>query len=256
VNAPAPATVMVAATDGAAMPGPPLISLHGAAVRFGATVALQDVDLTLHQGQRLVLIGSNGSGKTTLLRLLHGLLPPAAGERRVHPVQPSGRAPRMAMLFQRPFLLQLSSRRNLLLSLWLAGVPRSERAARADAALARMGLQAQASQAATALSGGQQQRLALARAWALQPDILFLDEPTASLDPASRGEVEALVDDLGRGGMTVVMSTHHLAQARRLASHIGYLERGRLAALAPVERFFTQPPPAAQAFLRGENPWH
>ncbi len=238
----------------AAPPQAPLISLHGAGVRFGDKMALSGVDLTLLRGERLALIGANGSGKTTLLRLLHGLLGPSSGRRELH--APGGQPPRMAMLFQRPFMLNLSVRRNLLLSLWLAGVPGSERAARAEQALLRVGLQAEADRAATALSGGQQQRLALARAWALRPDILFLDEPTASLDPGAKHEVEQLIDDLGRDGITVVMSTHNLGQAKRLASRVAYLEAGLLVAEAPTEFFFsTTLPPEAASFLRGENPW-
>ena len=255
MNAPGPGLLAPAAAAAAAATEP-LVSLHGAGVRFGSTVALAGVDLTLCRGQRLALIGSNGSGKTTLLRLLHGLLAADSGDRRVHVHALHGRPPRMAMLFQRPFLLQLSVRRNLQLALWLAGVPAAERAARIDTALARVGLQAEAGRPATALSGGQQQRLALARAWALQPDILFLDEPTASLDPAAKHEVEDLVEALGHGGTTVVMSTHNLGQAKRLATHVAYLEAGRLVALAPTDHFFNRPlPPAAAAFLRGENPW-
>lgn len=256
MNAPLPTRLAVATSDSAACLGEPLISLQGASVRLGDVLALSGVDLTLRRGQRLALIGPNGSGKTTLLRLLHGLQPCSAGQRLVHPLPETGHAPRMAMLFQRPFLLQLSVRRNLRLALWLAGVPAPERAARVDAALARVGLLAVAQRPATALSGGQQQRLALARAWALQPDILFLDEPTASLDPGARREVEALVDDLAGQHTTVVMSTHHLGQARRLATHVAYLEAGRLLALESSERFFNAalPPPAA-AFLRGEHLW-
>jgi tungstate transport system ATP-binding protein len=236
--------------------GEPLVSLRGAVVRFGSTTALAGVDLTLRRGQRLALIGSNGSGKTTLLRLLHGLLAPSSGRRTLHLLAAEGRLPRMAMLFQRPFLLQLSVWRNLLLGLWLAGVPRAERAARADEALHRVGLHDQAQRPATALSGGQQQRLALARAWALRPDILFLDEPTASLDPGAKHEVEALIAALGQDGVTVVMSTHNLGQAKRLATHVAYLEAGRLVAQAPSDTFFsTTLPPAAANFLRGEHPW-
>lgn len=228
-----------------------LIQLQGAGVRFGDTTALADIDLQLLRGERLALIGPNGSGKTTLLRLLHGLLPASTGRRQV-----SDPAPRMAMLFQRPFMLNLSVERNLRLGLWLSRVPRAEHAKRIDRALRRVGLLDQARRPAAALSGGQQQRLALARAWALQPDILFLDEPTASLDPGSKHEVEELVADLGRDGITVVMSTHNLGQAKRLATRVAYLEAGRLVAEAPTEFFFsTTLPPEAAAFLRGENPW-
>ena len=234
----------------------PLISLHGAGVQFGRLPALQGIDLQLMRGDRLALIGSNGSGKTTLLRLLHGLLPASSGRRELHAALSGGRPPRMAMLFQRPFMLNLSVQRNLQLALWLAGVPRAERTERAERALRRVGLQDDHRRAAGALSGGQQQRLALARAWALQPDILFLDEPTASLDPGAKREVEQLIDDLGHDGITVVMSTHNLGQAKRLATRVAYLEGGRLVAEAPTEFFFsTTLPPEAAAFLRGENPW-
>jgi tungstate transport system ATP-binding protein len=237
-------------------PIPPLISLHGAGVRFGERTALKGIDLALHKGERLALIGSNGSGKTTLLRLLHGLLPLSAGRREVQPSSAGGPLPRMAMLFQKPFMLNLSVRRNLLLGLWLQGVPRGERRERADAALQRVGLAAEAARPAGDLSGGQQQRLALARAWALQPDILFLDEPTASLDPGAKLEVETLVADLGRSGVTVVMSTHNLGQAKRLSTRVVYLEAGRLVADAPTESFFNPTlQPEAASFLRGENPW-
>ncbi|MBK7261320.1 MAG: ATP-binding cassette domain-containing protein [Rubrivivax sp.] len=240
----------------AAPPAPPLISLHAAGMNFGHTVALSGIDLTLRRGQRLALIGPNGSGKTTLLRLLHGVLESSSGERSVSTLQPEGRAPRMAMLFQRPFLLNLSVRRNLLLALWLAGVPSAERRARTDQALRRIGLADLALRPATTLSGGQQQRLALARAWSLQPDILLLDEPTASLDPGAKAEVEQAIEDLGRDGITVVMSTHNLGQAKRLATHVACLVDGRLAALAATDDFFSQAlPPAAAAFIRGENPW-
>jgi len=256
MNAPELYVTHVAMAVAAAPPAPPLISLHAAGMNFGHTVALSGIDLTLRRGQRLALIGPNGSGKTTLLRLLHGVLQCSSGERSVSPLQPEGRAPRMAMLFQRPFLLNLSVRRNLLLALWLAGVPSAERRARTDQALHRVGLADLALRPANTLSGGQQQRLALARAWSLQPDILLLDEPTASLDPAAKAEVEQAIEDLGRDGITVVMSTHNLGQAKRLATHVACLVDGRLTALAATDDFFSQAlPPAAAAFIRGENPW-
>jgi tungstate transport system ATP-binding protein len=227
-----------------------LITLAGASVRFGAVQALQRVDLSLNRGDRLMLVGANGSGKTTLLRLLHGLVP-HAGERRVH-----GAAPTVAMVFQRPFLLRLSVRQNLWLALWLRGVPKAQRAERVGAALQRVGLADLADRSAPALSGGQQQRLAIARAWALQPDLLLLDEPTASLDPSAKREVEALIAQIADAGVTIVMSTHNLGQARRLGSRIAYLEAGTLVVERPVERFFEEPLPAAAAqFLRGELAW-
>ena len=231
---------------------PALLALQQASVRFGHVQALQGVSLDLHRGERLALVGANGSGKSTLLRLLHGLLPSAA--RRVHAVD--GREPVIAMLFQRPFMLDLSVRRNVLLSLWLRGVPRDQRAERCDRALQRVGLLPQARQAARTLSGGQQQRLAFARAWALAPDILLLDEPTASLDPSAKREVESLIEAFAAAGMTVLLCTHNLGQAKRLAQRVLYLEAGQLRADLPTPAFFD---PAAthgaQAFLRGELPW-
>jgi tungstate transport system ATP-binding protein len=160
------------------------------------------------------------------------------------------------MLFQRPFHLSLSARANVLIGLWLGGVPRVQRGARCAAALKRVGLEALAGRPARALSGGQQQRLALARALARQPDILFLDEPTANLDPYAKREVEALVEEVAHDGVTVVMSTHNLGQAKRLASRVVYLEDGRLVVDLPVDRFFhDELPLAATQFLRGELPW-
>lgn len=245
---------------------PPLIALQQATVRFGERTALREVTLQLCRGDRVALVGANGSGKTTLLRLLNGLLAPCAGQRLLPAgAAPAGAAPLAgrrpgpvtAMLFQRPFLLNFGVRRNLTLALWLAGVPRAERGARADEALARVGLQALAGQPARALSGGQQQRLALARAWAVRPDILFLDEPTASLDPSAKREVEALIEAFGQAGMALVMSTHNLGQAKRLASRVLYLDAGRLLVDCPADDFFrrTDLPPEAAQFLRGELPW-
>lgn len=236
-----------------------LISLHDAAVSFGSTRALRGVTLDLRRGDRLMLVGANGSGKTTLIRLLHGLLPPdVAGSLRTHALVPEGRTPRGAMVFQRPFLLSLSVRWNVLLGLWLRGVPAAEREERCREALQRVGLASLAGRRARELSGGQQQRLALARAWALQPDILFLDEPTASLDPSAKREVEALVLDFAAAGVTLVMSTHNLGQARRLGSRVAYLEAGALVVERATEAFFTgeELPEPARQFLKGELPWH
>ena len=233
----------------------PLLRLQGASVRFHHVTALQPLDLTLQPGERLALIGANGCGKTTLLRLLHGLLPCATGSRELL-AGPQGRPPRLAMLFQKPFLLSLSAENNIRLALWLQGVPGRARAERAAQALARVGLLPQARRLATTLSGGQQQRLALARAWALQPDILFLDEPTASLDPGAKREVESLIAEFAADGLTLVMSSHNLGQVKRLATRVAYLDAGRLVVDAPVEPFFHGPLPGeAERFLKGELGW-
>jgi tungstate transport system ATP-binding protein len=252
---PPTAAVPAAAVSATAPAALPLVALQGAGVDFDGIVALRDADLVLRRGDCLALVGANGSGKTTLLRLLHGLL---AGSGRIerHGLQPEGRAPRAAMLFQRPFLMSLSVRSNVLLGLWLHGVPGPQRAVRCTQALQRVGLAALAERPARQLSGGQQQRLALARACALQPDVLYLDEPTASLDPSAKREIEALIEQVITSGVTLVFSTHNLGQAKRLATRVVYLEAGRLVVDLPVARFFSdQLPPEAEQFLRGELPW-
>ena len=233
-----------------------LIRLVGAGVRFGAVQALREVSLELRRGDRLALVGANGSGKTTLLRLLNGLVVPDEGRREL-PAHGTGRPLASAMLFQRPFLMHLSVRRNLQLALWLAGVAKAERAARLAMALERVGLQALAERPARALSGGQQQRLAMARAWAVRPDVLYLDEPTASLDPSAKREVESLVDEFGRDGMTLVISSHNLGQVKRLANRVVHLEVGRVMADLPTETFFNHDalPESTAQFLKGELPW-
>ncbi len=233
-----------------------LLTLRGASVRFGPIPALSDVSLQLRRGERLLLVGANGSGKSTLLRLLQGLLPCDSGICERHTLRPEGRLPVAAMLFQRPFLLHLSVRRNVLLALWLRKVPAGQRAGRCLQALQQVGLAALAERPARTLSGGQQQRLALARACALAPDLLLLDEPTASLDPGAKREIEALIDSVCACGITLVMSTHNLGQAKRMADRVACFEHGRLLALLPTANFFNDElPPAAALFVKGELPW-
>ena len=228
-----------------------LIELRAASVRFGAMAALSGVDFSLCPGERVALVGANGSGKTTLLRLLHGQL--AHGGQRQARLDSRGQEPAQAMVFQRPFLLRLSVWNNLRVALWLAGVAQAERDARAHEALVRVGLAEQRLRPARVLSGGQQQRLALARAWAVRPQVLVLDEPTASLDPGAKREVEQLIAEFAQEGMALVMSTHNLGQAKRLATRVVYLEGGRLIVDLPTTHFFNQPlPDAAAAFVRGE----
>ena len=230
----------------------PLIELQSASVRFGAVTALRDVSFSLARGDRVALVGANGSGKSTLLRAMHGLVPLAHGRRVLGEVH----RPRIAMVFQRPFMLRLSALANVTLGLMLQGMPRAQRRERAMRALDHVGLAAEATRAARALSAGQQQRLALARAWAVQPDVLLLDEPTASLDPSAKREVEALIAEFAAQGITVMMSSHNLGQVKRLSQRVLYLEHGRVLADLPTESFFNGPlPEEANLFLKGELPW-
>ncbi|WP_287066781.1 ATP-binding cassette domain-containing protein, partial [Ramlibacter sp.] len=145
---------------------------------------------------------------------------------------------RQAMVFQRPWLMRGPALNNVVLGLWLAGQPWRASRERAAQALAHVGLAEQAQRPARALSSGQQQRLALARAWALAPELLFLDEPTSNLDPHGKRDVEALMADFGRQGMTLVFASHNLGQVKRLASRVVYLEHGRILADLPVHQFF------------------
>lgn len=213
-----------------------LFELHAADICFGRVQALAGVNLRIEAGESVALVGANGSGKSTLLRLLHGLVQPTAGR-----IQRQAEATQ-AMLFQRPFMLRTSAHNNVALGLWLRGVRWSDAKTRALAALARVELADKAQRPARTLSGGQQQRLALARAWALQPDVLLLDEPTASLDPHAKREVEQLMAEFAAGQdgqvVTVIFASHNLGQVKRLATRVVYLEQGRVLADLPVNDFF------------------
>jgi len=232
----------------------PLCS-EGLCFNAGGAEILSDVSLRITAGAPTLLIGANGAGKSVLLRLLHGLLKPSAG--RVFWAMPTEHAARrQAMVFQRPVLLRRSVLANTLYPMALAGVAREDRNARAEEALALVGLADRADEPARRLSVGQQQRLALARAAALQPELLFLDEPSASLDPAATRAVEEIVLKLAQRGTKIVMTTHDLAQARRLAGDVVFLHRGSVLEQAPAAAFFQQPASAtARAFLHGELVW-
>jgi tungstate transport system ATP-binding protein len=234
----------------------PVVQLHAVSVHFGraarAVRALTEVSLAIQAGERVALVGANGCGKSTLLRLLHGLTAPTAGAVARHPKA------RQAMLFQRPHLLRLSVLSNIALGLWLGGTRWAQARAQALVALSRVGLSDLANRPARKLSGGQQQRVALARAWALSPQVLLLDEPTASLDPHAKREVEALIAEFAAHAMTLVFASHNLGQVKRLASRVIYLEHGRVLADLPVHEFFDgallqAQYPEAHLFVKGEQ---
>ena len=221
----------------------------------GRTI-IDEVSCALETGSRTVILGPNGAGKSVLLRLCHGLLVPSSGRIEWRGAAAAQARRRQAMVFQRPVMLRRSALGNVTYALELRGVPRRERMARAENALRAVGLWTAAKRPARVLSGGEQQRLALARAWAIEPDVFFLDEPTANLDPGATREVEEIVERIRAGGTKVVMTTHNLGQARRLGDEILFLSRGRLVERAPVERFFRAPRTSeAAAFIKGELPW-
>jgi tungstate transport system ATP-binding protein len=159
-------------------------------------------------------------------------------------------------VFQRPILFRRSAVANLILALKIAGFAKSEWRDRADGALERTGLSRHAATPARSLSFGEQQRLALARALVVEPKVLFLDEPTASLDPAAAHLVESLINEAATGGVKIIMISHDLNQTRRLADEIIFMHRGRIKERAPADQFFTRPEnDLAQAFINGELLW-
>ncbi|MDB5903463.1 MAG: transporter ATP-binding protein [Betaproteobacteria bacterium] len=227
-------------------------------VRFvaGGRVIIDSLSMEIDAGPRTVILGPNGAGKSVLMRLCHGLLTPTAGRITWRGTR-NGRRPRQqAMVFQRPVMLRRSALANVTYGLELAGVSRRERELRAQDVIEAVGLSHVAGKPARVLSGGEQQKLALARAWALGPEVLFLDEPTANLDPGATRDLETIVGQIHASGTKIVMTTHNLGQARRLGDEILFIDGGRLVERAPVDRFFADPATAeAAAFIRGELPW-
>jgi len=201
------------------------LRLDGLGFVAGGRRLIDGVTATLEAGPRTLILGPNGAGKSLLLRLCHGLIAPSEGR-----VLWGGRAlgeawvrRRQAMVFQHPVVLRRSARANVAYGLALAGVSRRERRKQAEDALAEVGLAALADRPARSLSGGERQRLALARAWALHPEVMLLDEPTASLDPAATRAVEKVISAFDMAGTKIIMTTHDLGQARRLADDVLFL---------------------------------
>lgn len=218
----------------------------------GGKRILDGVSVEIDAAARTVVLGPNGAGKSVLLKLCHGLLRPGAGEVRWAGATPDETRRRRGMVFQRPVLLRRSVAGNLLHALGVRRVPRARRAALVDEALRAAGLGGLARQSARTLSGGEQQRLAIARAWVLKPEVLLLDEPTANLDPEATQVIEDLILSFATAGTRVIMTTHDIGQARRLANEVIFVHQGRLLEHAPAARFFAAPGhPAAARFIGG-----
>ena len=234
---------------------PHLLPLRASRLVYGVngTALIRGIDLTLEAGPRTVIMGANGAGKSLLLRLLHGLLRPTSGTiawgqtgwgvavRR-----------RQAMVFQRPVLLRRSVRANLRFALELRPAPSKDRSQRLARLLELAGLSAVASRPARVLSAGEQQRLALVRALSLEPEVLLLDEPTASLDPAAVAAIENLIHTADSRGAKIMLVTHDIGQARRIADEVVFVHHGRIAEHTPAEEFFRRPrSEPARAYLEG-----
>jgi tungstate transport system ATP-binding protein len=230
------------------------LSLENVGFAVGGKPLLSDITLRIEAGRRLIVMGANGAGKSLFLRLCHGLIDPTDGRR----LWASGeaRAEAQAMVFQRPVLLRRSVAANLDYPLALKGLARAARREAVARTLDRFGLTPLADRPARLLSGGEQQRLALARAWAMRPHILFLDEPSSALDPSATRIIEEMVERFSAEGITIVLTTHNLGQARRLGEDVAFLHRGRLIEHRSAADFFAGPEaPEARAFLAGDLIW-
>ncbi len=231
----------------------PLLEARGVGFSAGGQPLIHGIDLGIEPGRRTLVMGANGSGKSLLLRLLHGLLTPSSGQvlwRGHAPDRGARRA--QAMVFQRPVMLRRSVLANLNFALKVHGMAGRARAARVQEALDMARLSDLASHPARVLSGGEQQRLAVARALMCEPDLLFLDEPTSSLDPASTQMIEDLVNAAHARGVTIVMVTHDLGQARRMGDEVIFLHAGRVAERGPLHQVLGAPrSEAARAWTQG-----
>ncbi len=233
------------------------LALREVCFAAGGRTIIDRVSAEFDAGPSTIVLGANGAGKSLLMRLMHGLIAPSSGRIDWHEPDAERLRRRQAMVFQRPVMLRRSALANITYALELARVPRLEREQLAREALDSVGLAHLAHRPARVLSGGEQQRLALARAWALHPEVLFLDEPTASLDPGATREIERVIQAFDAAGTKIIMATHNLGQARRLGDEVLFLHEGRVLERAPIEQFFGRPAtPEAAAFIKGELPWH
>ncbi len=217
---------------------------------------LQALSCRFNPGTITIVLGANGAGKTLLLKICHGLLTPTSGRVHWNETDKKRLRQRQAMVFQRPVLLQRSVAANIDYALKLQGLDKKQRAVRVQHSLRLAGLHHRQHQPAQVLSGGEQQRLALARAWALRPEVLFLDEPTANTDPSATAAIETLIKTFADQGVKIIMTTHDLHQAKRLAQDVIFLHQGRLLEQSRAEPFFVQPQTQiARAFIQGELLW-
>ena len=233
----------------------PLV-LDGVGVEIGGQALVAEVDHRFEDGGLSVILGPNGAGKSLLLRVAHGLLAPSRGAVRWLGPKATGARHHQAMVFHRPVLLRRSVLGNVVFALRLKGMVQREAVVRAREVLQATGLSDKSELSAGALSGGEQQRLALARAWAVEPEVLFLDEPTSNLDPAASWAIETLIRSISASGTKIIMTTHDLPLVRRLADEFLFLHRGRLLVAGAAADLFAHPQtPELVAFLKGDLRW-
>jgi tungstate transport system ATP-binding protein len=230
--------------------------LDGIAFSVAGREIVKPVNLSLPIAGRTVVLGPNGAGKSTLLQLLHGMLSAGRGSVRVHDPSVGDRpvaAHELGFVLQKPVMLARSALDNVRHALAIRGVASPDRNAAAQTALDRVGLGSLGERPARRLSGGEQQRLAIARVIAASPSCLLLDEPTAHLDPGATAAIERLLSALSNSGLGLIMSTHDLGQARRLADLIVFMHRGEIVEFTAASQFFGSPSTdSARRFLAGE----
>lgn len=229
----------------------PLV-LSGVVARARGKQLLGPVDLTIGQQGVTIVMGPNGAGKTTLLRVMHGLQRLAAGSVDWAVDEAEARQ-KQAFVFQSPIMMRRRVVESIAFPLLLNGVGKLEAHKQAEDWAIRVGLEHVLRVWAPMISGGEKQKLALARALIYQPEILFLDEPCANLDGRSMREIETILTDAASAGTRIVMATHNIGQARRLASEVMFVCGGKVLETTPADEFFNQPKtPEALAFINGE----
>lgn len=230
------------------------LSLSGISVKAGGNHLLRDININFDKGPLTLIIGPNGAGKSLLLRLCHGLIKPNKGTLTWQGSEAAFAARHQALVFQKPVLLRRSVRENIAYPLRITGMfSTAEITDRIAEALDLSGLAAIADRPAKVLSGGEQQKLALARARAIRPEVLFLDEPTANLDPRSLGQVEALIRETHEAGTKIIMTSHDMSQVKRLADEIIFLYDGHILEAGPAAQILNKPASKeASAFVKGD----
>jgi len=232
------------------------MSVEGLTFSAGGKDILYQINFRLNADGKTFIVGPNGAGKSVLLKVCHGLLTPQSGKVVWSSCAENSPDYKQGMLFQRPMLLRRSTRANIEYALAVRGISGAKRRRRVDAVLEQTGLASLADQNARVLSLGEQQRLALARVWALEPRILFLDEPTAHLDPSSTRMVEDVISGIFESGTKIVMTSHDMGQVKRLADEVLFLYRGQLLEKTSVEKFFSKPKSTeGQLFVTGDLLW-
>lgn len=235
-----------------------IFSLHNVTRHYGKRQVLNIESLDVFPGEILGLVGPSGAGKSTLLRILNFLEVPTSGLVEFHrkPFSPEHEMPlemrrKVTTVFQQPMLLERSVYDNVAYGLRLRGERNGDQ--RVLKSLEQVGLSGFSHQRARTLSGGEAQRVALARAMVIQPEVLLLDEPTANLDPYNIGLIEEIIQHLKSQGVTLILVTHNIFQARRLADRVAFLLEGKIVEVAGVDQFFESPRDSrTKAFVNGE----